>query len=439
MVIELKIQKIIFGGFGLGEYEGVKVFVPYTCPEEKLLVNIKEKKKHYWLGEIKEILEPSPFRIKPKCPIFTQCGSCDFLHIDYFYQLVLKKLIVSDTLQHLSKIFFPLKNPFPVLPFNYRNKVQMVIKKNKKISIGYYKKNTHEVIENPNCLINPTIFNEIRNSFRQFLEENNFEIYDERTQEGNLRFLVMRLGMKTDKILLIIVGKEYDKRIERFIDFLSPEIKNKITGFLYNLNPLPKNRILGSDFIVIWGNPFYFEELLNKKFRISANSFFQIHHQATEHLLKRAWELIAPEKNDTIFDLYSGVGIFSIILSPYVKEIVGVESEKNAYEDALFNKIINNCLNVNFILGKCEDVLSRLTKATKIIVDPPRKGLSPIVIKELVRISPPVILYVSCNPATFARDLKTFLTFNYDIETIELIDMFPQTYHVEILAKLVKK
>lgn len=439
MVIELKIQKIIFGGFGLGEYKGVKVFVPYTCPEERLLVNIKEKKKHYWLGEIKEILEPSPFRIIPKCPIFTQCGSCDFLHVDYFYQLVLKKLIVNDCLQHLGQIFFPPKNPLPVLPFNYRNKVQMVIKKNKKILIGYYKKNTHEVIENPDCLINPAIFNEIRSSFKQFLEENNFEIYDEKTQKGNLRFLVMRFGMKSGNALLIVVGKEYDKKIERFIDFLSPQIKNKISGFLYNLNPFSKNRILSRDSIVIFGDSFYFEELLNKKFRISVNSFFQTHYEATEILLKRILELMAPEKNDIIFDLYSGVGVFSVVLSPYVKEIIGVESEKSAYEDALFNKIINDCVNINFLLGKCEDVLSQLPKATKIILDPPRKGLSPIVIKELARISPQVILYVSCNPTTFVRDLKTLLTFNYEIETIELIDMFPQTYHIEILAKLIKK
>ncbi|MEO0087394.1 MAG: 23S rRNA (uracil-5-)-methyltransferase RumA, partial [candidate division WOR-3 bacterium] len=141
MVIELKIDKVIFGGFGLGEYQGIKVFVPYSLPEERLLIKVKEKKKHYWLGEISEILEPSPFRVKPRCPVFTKCGGCDFQQAEYFYQLVLKKLIVNDCLQHLSKIYFPPKNPLPVSCWHYRNKVQMMLGENQeKILIGYYQK-----------------------------------------------------------------------------------------------------------------------------------------------------------------------------------------------------------------------------------------------------------------------------------------------------------
>ncbi|MEO0130664.1 MAG: 23S rRNA (uracil(1939)-C(5))-methyltransferase RlmD [candidate division WOR-3 bacterium] len=440
MVIELKIDKVIFGGFGLGEYQGIKVFVPYSLPEEKLSVKIKEKKKHYWLGEISEILESSPFRVKPKCPVFTKCGGCDFQHADYTYQLILKKLLVSDCLEHLGNIFFPPKNPLPVNPWYYRNKVQMMFGQDKnKPLIGYYQKNTHKIIETANCFINPYIFNEIKNYFTQFLHSSNLEIYDEIPKTGNLRFLVLRKGNKTDEILLIVVGRFYEKEIDKFYESLPKETKEKIVGFLFNVNPFPKNRILTDNFLSIFGRDYYFEELLNRKFRVSASSFFQNHYEATELLLKRIIELIEPEEKDRVLDLYSGVGVFSIILSSYVKEIAGIESEKNSYEDALFNKLINDCFNVNFLLGKCEEVLDSFNNIDKAILDPPRKGIEEKVIEHLKRIKPRIILYVSCNPATFSRDLKRILEIGYEIETIELFDMFPQTYHIEVLGKLVRK
>lgn len=440
MVIELKIDKVIFGGFGLGEYQGTKVFVPYSLPEEKLLIKVKEKKKHYWLGEISEILESSPFRINPKCPVFMKCGGCDFQHAEYFYQLVLKKLIVNDCLQHLSKIYFPPKNPYPVSCWHYRNKVQMMMdKRGKEILIGYYQKGTHNVVEIPNCFINPSIFNEIKNYFKQFINNNNLKIYDENKRTGNLRFLVLRKGNKTDEILLVIVGRFYEKDIDKFYDILPEDIKEKIVGFLFNINPIPKNRILTDNFLLIFGRDYYFEELANKKFRVSVNSFFQNHYETTELLIKRIIELIEPEESDKVLDLYSGVGVFSIILSPYVKEITGVESEKSAYNDALFNKLINNCLNVNFLLGRCEDALDGFDNVDKIILDPPRKGIDEKIVEHLKRIKPKIILYISCNPATFSRDLKRILEIGYEIETIELFDMFPQTYHIEVLGKLVRK
>ncbi len=440
MVIKLKIDKIIFGGLGLGDYQGIKVFVPYSLPEEKLLVRIREKKKHYWLGEISEILESSPFRIKSKCPVFMKCGGCDFQHADYTYQLILKKLLVSDCLEHLGNIFFPPKNPLPVNPWHYRNKIQMMLgQENNKILIGYYQKNTHKIIEVTECFINPFIFNEIKNYFNQFLHNNNLKIYDEHQKIGNLRFLVLRRGNKTEEILLIVVGRFYEKNIDKFYDILPKEIKEKIVGFLFNINPLPKNRILTENFISIFGRDYYFEELLNKKFRISVNSFFQNHYEATELLVKRIIELIEPEENDQVLDLYTGVGVFGIILSSYVKEIIGIESEISAYNDALFNKLINGCFNVNFLLGKCEEVLDNFNKVDKVILDPPRKGIDEKVINQLNRIKPRIILYISCNPATFSRDLKRILEIGYEIETIELFDMFPQTYHIEVLGKLLRK
>ncbi|MEO0105533.1 MAG: 23S rRNA (uracil(1939)-C(5))-methyltransferase RlmD, partial [candidate division WOR-3 bacterium] len=279
----------------------------------------------------------------------------------------------------------------------------------------------------------------IKNYLIEFLKNSNLEIYKENKKSGNLRFLVMRTGVKTNEILLIIVGRFYEKEIDKFYDFLPKEIREKIIGFLFNINPIPTNRILTDNFLTIFGRDYYFEELLNKKFRISANSFFQNHYEATELLIKRIIELIEPEENDRILDLYSGVGIFSIILSLYVKEITGIESERSAYEDALFNKLINNCLNVNFLLGKCEDVLDSFDNIDKVILDPPRKGVDEKVIKHLKRIKPRIILYISCNPATFSRDLKRILEIGYEIEAIELFDMFPQTYHIEVLGKLVRK
>ncbi len=436
MVIELNVEKIVYGGYGLGTNNGIKVFVPYTCPEERIKVYITEKKKGYWFGELKEILVPSPFRIKPSCPLFTKCGGCDFQHLDYQAQLVVKKLLVSDALQHLGKVFIPVKNSLPAKEWRYRNKVQMIMSNGKRLKIGYYKKKSHQVVDVPTCPLQPEVFDTIVKSLASRILSSKESIYSEVKREGNLRYLVLKRGERTSEVLVIIVSAApiRDKMIYQGI-----LKEGNLVGILNNINPLPKNRILTDDFHILFGRDHYYEKILDKQFKISAGSFFQINTQETERLIKKVLKFLEPKGDERVLDLFCGVGTISLIIAEFVGAVSGIEIVPSAFKDALDNKEINKVANANFILGDCEVAIDSFSQVDKVILDPPRKGLSPTLIQKIVSLKPEIVVYVSCNPTTLARDLKLFSEFNYKPAAIELVDMFPQTYHIESIAQIVQK
>lgn len=436
MVIDLEVEKIVFGGYGLGRYNGIKVFVPCTSPEELIKAEIVEKKKNYWFGKLKEIIKPSPLRIKPICPQFTICGGCDFQHIQYPGQLVIKKLLLGECLQRLGKIFTPVKNPYPAKEWGYRNKVQMMIGNGKRLKIGYYEKKSHRIVDVPKCPLQPEVFDLIRGVFYQNLLSSKKQSHSEAKKEENLRYLVLKKGEKTNEVLLTVVSREpiSDKRIfHRLGETMG------IVGVLNNINPLPKNRILTDDFLIISGRDYYYEEILDKKFQISAGSFFQVNTPETERLVEKVLKFLEPKGEDIILDLFSGVGTFSIVVAGFVGKVIGIEIVPSAVKDAEKNKEINKVENVEFILGDCDLAIKQVKMVDKIILDPTRKGISLDLLKNILALKPKVIVYVSCNPATLARDLKFFSDFNYEVVEIEMVDMFPQTYHIEAIAKIVPK
>lgn len=432
MVIEIKIEKVVYGGYGLGNHNGIKVFTPYTCPEELARVRIREKKKGYWFGELEEVIESSPFRVEPVCPQFGRCGGCDFQHIEYPMQLVIKKLLVGETLTHLGKIFLPVKSPYPAKEWGYRNKVQMMMSGGKRLKIGYYKKKTHQVIDVPSCPLQPEIFDRIRSSLARRISSSSEKVYSERKREGNLRYLVLKRGERTGEVLLIIVSAS-PIRDRKVYENLKEEA---IVGILNNINPLPKNRILTADFHLLWGRDYYYEKILDKTFKISAPSFFQINTPETERLVKKLLRFLEPKGDEVILDLFSGVGTFSLIVAGFVGKVLGVEILSAAVRDAVVNKELNKVENADFISGDCEEAIDSFSQIDKVILDPPRKGLSPILIQKIASLNPKIVVYLSCNPATLARDLRLFSDFNYEPVEIELVDMFPQTYHIESIAKL---
>ncbi len=436
MVIDLEIEKVVYGGYGFGSYNGIKVFVPYTCPEEKVRVEIKEKKKGYWFGEVKEILRPSLLRIKPTCPLFGKCGGCDFQHIDYNGQLVIKKFLVDDALKRMGKVFLPVKNPFPAKAWDYRNKVQMVIGNGEKPKIGYYQKKSHILVDVGRCLLQPEVFNQIRDFFADRLLASSEKIYSEARRDGGLRYLALKRGEKTKEVLVIIVSAQ-PIRDKGLYEGLNSEMG--VVGVLNNINDLPKNRILTDNFRILLGRDYYYENILDKRFKISAGSFFQINTPETERLVKKVLKFLAPKGDEIVLDLFSGVGTFSIIVADFVSEVFAVEVVPSAVKDAQDNKKMNKVKNVNFLLGDCEEVIDSFPKVDKVIFDPPRKGLSPTLIQKVASLKPEVIVYVSCNPATLARDLKLFSDYHYEVAEIDLIDMFPQTYHIECLAKILPR
>lgn len=439
-MIELTIDKIIYGGDGIGEYDGVKVFVPYSAPQDRLLVSIQVKKKGYYIGRIKAILEPSPFRIQPPCPYFFICGGCHFQHLKYDYQLVVKKLFTNETLQRVGKIFCLASNPKPApTEWHYRNKTQFPLAP--PLKIGYFQRKTHQIIETEKCLLHPTSFDSIRSFFKHSIREAKETIYDENQHQGNIRHLILRQGFNTNECLIVIVTKE--KSVAPAVYQELTRLKGiSIVGIVQNINPIKTNRILGNKFKPLIGQDFYYEKILDKKFRISAGSFFQVNTAQTETLVQTVLKFLSPQGDEQVLDLFSGVGTFSIILADLVGHITGIEVNPTAVADAQENLKLNSIKNVDFVCANAESALTGYRKFDKIdlvILDPPRKGLSNELIHSIVDLKPQCLCYISCNPATLARDLAQFDQLGYEATEIELVDLFPQTYHIEAVAKIMPK
>lgn len=437
MLVELTINKIIYGGFGIGEYQGIKVFVPYTAPDDKLLVKITERHKNYYKGKVEKILEPSSLRTEPKCRYFAKCGGCDLQHLEYSSQLVVKKLLVNESLQKIGKIFIPVKNPekSPKI-WHYRNKSQYPLSGNP-LRVGFFQRASHRVIDISSCLLHSESFDKIRQELKMRLISAKEKIYDEILHKGNLRHIIIRGDEKTGEILLIFVTREriINRKVYQGLEQDFPII----AGIVQNYNPEKTDRILGSQFKTLRGRDFYYQNILDKKFRVSAGSFFQVNNEQTENLLKKILKFIEPSGDEEVLDLFCGVGAISLIVAGFVKRVIGVDSEISAIADAQENLRLNNIKNIEFIQDTSEKAIKKISKADIIILDPPRKGCEKELIPEIIRLSPKKILYISCNPTTLARDLSLFDQSGYETVEVQPIDMFPQTYHIETIALLVPK
>ncbi len=436
MLIELTIDKIVYGGDGIGDYNGIKVFVPYSAPQDRLLVSIINKKKDYFIGQIREIIEPSPLRQNPPCIYFYSCGGCNFQHLNYDAQLVMKKLIANESLQRVGKIFIPASNPpIATSEWHYRNKTQYPLAP--PLKIGYFRSKTHQVIDIEKCLIHPESFDRIRSLLKNLINDSKERVYDEIKHYGNLRHIIIRQGFNTGEYLLILVTK-----INRLRPFVFQELIRsfpEIVGIVQNINPSKTNRILGDKFHTLYEQDFYCEKVLNKKFKVSAESFFQVNTAQTEHIAKLIKKFLAPQSTEHVLDLFSGVGTFSIILAESVAQVTGIEISQKAVSDAKENLKLNSIQNVEFFCETAEQGVKRFKRIDSVILDPPRKGCSNELIQSIVDLKPHRIVYISCNPSTLARDLGTFDQLGYEATEIELVDLFPQTFHIEAVAKIMPK
>lgn len=436
MLIELTIDKIVYGGDGIGEYNGIKVFVPYSAPQDRLLVSIINKKKDYYIGRIREIIEPSPLRQNPPCIYFTSCGGCNLQHLSYDAQLVVKKLITNETLQRVGKVFVPASNPSKASSeWHYRNKTQYPVAP--PLKIGYFRSKTHQVIDIEECLLHPDSFDRIRSLLKNLIINSKETVYDEIKHHGNLRHIIIRQGFNTGEYLLILVT-----RTNRLKPFVYQELTRsfpEIVGIVQNINPSRTNRILGDKFYTLYEQDFYFEKVLNKKFKVSAESFFQVNTLQTEHIAKIIMKFLAPQGTEHVLDLFSGVGTFSIILAESVAQVSGIEISQQAVSDAKENLKLNSVKNVEFFCETVEQGVKRFKRIDSVILDPPRKGCSNELIQSIVDLKPKRIVYISCNPATLARDLSAFDQLGYEATEIDLVDLFPQTFHIEAVAKIMPK
>jgi len=435
MVVELLIDKLVQGGDGLATLDGMKVFVPFSAPQERVRARIVTRKRDYAVAEIEEVLEPSPLRIAAPCPYFGMCGGCQLQHINYQGQLVVKKLYVNEALQRIGQVFVPVRNvTTEAEPWHYRNKTQYPVgSTGNGMAIGFFKRGTHDLLDVPTCLLHPAEFDRLREAIRAILVAAGETGYDEAKHEGNVRHIVLRQGTRDGGLLAIVVTRtpEFDRRAAELI-----AEQPGLTGVVHSVVPARTNRIMGQQTTVLAGSGHLNQSVLGKSFQVSAPSFFQVNIQQAEELCRKILKHIAPKGDELVVDLYSGVGMISLLVAPFVQQVTAIEADAIAVEDAKVNAQAQAIRNVEFVCGDVNRELSRVASTDVIILDPPRKGCPAETLRQIAALKPKRIIYVSCNPATLARDLAILEQSGYATHEIEPVDMFPQTFHVEVIARL---
>lgn len=435
------------GGVGIGKHEGFTVFVDGGLLQDKLKVRINKSKKNYAVGDIVEILEKSPFRVERKCgKHLAKCGGCQIQELDYKKQLDIKTNEVKQTISRIGKLDDVLIHPTLGMesPLRYRNKAQFPIQKqNGKTVIGFYKKKSHDVIPTDTCIIQHDVNDKIIKIIKTYIKAYDVSLYDEKTHAGVLRHLVTKVGFKTKEVMVVLVAN--GKKLP-YLNELASVLKENVPGFktlVLNTNREKTNVILGKENKVIYGNGKINDYIGDLVFEISPLSFFQVNPLQTEVLYNKALEYAQLKEDDTVFDIYCGIGTISLFLAQKAKKVYGVEIVEDAIKDANINAKLNNLDNTEFYVGKAEEVVPKLYKEGKtanvVVVDPPRKGCENSVLDTIVSMEPERVVYVSCNPSTLARDLAYLDERGYSCTEVQPVDMFPHTMHVECVAKLIKK
>lgn len=437
----VKIEKITNLGLGLAKIDGFVVFVPNTCPDDQIKIKITKVNKNFANGEILEILTNSPHRIQPFCPMQKVCGACQLQYIDYNYQLEIKKQIVEETIKNIGKIDLEIPDVIPSPDIkNYRHKIQYPIsetKNSKRILAGYYKPSSHDIVNIKYCPIQPEICDKIIDFIREKAFEYGIKGYNEKKHAGDLRHVVIRSSNATGKNLVVLVvnaTKSFD-RLNDFAKCIFEEFK-EVSGVCVNFNSKRTNVILGKKTDCICGKDFVKERILDKTFRIGPTTFFQINPKSAENIFKYVKNHIKTNyENPIVLDAYAGITTFGICISDVCKKVVSVEENKESVDLARETAKLNEINNLEMHnLDATEFFKKEKRKFDVVILDPPRKGCTIESLDNAMRVSKSEIIYVSCNPATLARDLKYLTEKGCTVESIQPFDMFCHTYHVENVA-----
>lgn len=443
-IYEIEITDIGTSGEGIGKIHDFVIFVPDAITGDKLKIKVLKVKKSLAFGKIEEIIEPSPLRREETCEVAKKCGGCQLQHMSYEAQLEWKQNKVYNALTRIGG----LKN-IDVLPTlgmedtaHYRNKAQYPIRKeNGKVQIGFYASRSHRVVDWDTCGIQDARCEAVIKVVRNFLETNNISIYDEEKHTGLVRHLMIKTGFFTGEMMvcLVINGDELTHEA-KFLSALE-EIEG-ITSVVLNINKARTNVILGQEVKVLKGRDYIIDTIGDLQFKISALSFFQVNPVQTKVLYDKALEYAKLTGNETVWDAYCGTGSISLFLAQKAKKVYGVEIVAPAIENAKANAELNGITNAEFFVGKAEEVIpakyAEGLVADTIVVDPPRKGCDQALLETLVKMSPNKIVYVSCDPATLARDLDYLSENGYKVDKVQPVDMFPHTTHVETVALLTK-
>ncbi len=415
------------------------IFVPSLLLDEEAEIEILYKKKDFDVGKIKKIIKFSKHRIEPKCKCATACGGCCFQNLEYKNQLELKYKLAKETLRRIGGINFSITKIYGMDdPYYYRNKIQVPFgyDKQRRLVYGFYKIKSHDIVPFDECVIQDKVHIEILKTIKQLMLDMKISAYDEDKEQGILRHVLIRHAKATNQTMVVVVVSTlrfYSK--SNFVKALLKACSN-INTIVFNENSRKTNVVLGNKEEVAFGKGYIIDELLGVKFKISSMSFYQTNHEQCEVLYNLALKESNVTKEDTMLDAYSGIGTIGLIFSKYVKEVDGVDIVSSAIEDAKSNMKLNGITNAKYYCSDMKDFMMS-KQYSLIVVDPPRKGLDEEFLNLLIKAKPNKITYISCNISTLARDLK-ILAKHYSINSINLVDMFPHTYHVEGVVSLAK-
>lgn len=423
------------------------VLVRHVIKQEEVKVKIIKRIAKGYVGEVVEILQPSPYRIKAKCPIYERCGSCHLMHLDAQGQKDFKNRFIKELCAKEKGIHLKADDIVEMkYPWQYRNKMIIGFHKNRqrRIEAGFYEEFSHTIIPYTQCLLHPPICDAIVSTIVELMESMRLEPYDEDTRRGLLRHVLIRYGAVSKQIMVVLVlnSSMFPAR-KNFVQELRKR-HPEITTIVQNVNSRKTSIVLGNEERVLYGSGYIEDTLCGLTFRISPKSFYQINHAQTEILYQRAIQLLRLRGNETVLDAYCGIGTIGMYVSRFVKQVIGVEINRDAIEDAKSNAKRNQITNIRFV---CEDAgwyMSKLAsekqKLDVVIMDPPRSGSSEEFIRSLARLRPKQVLYISCNPRTQMEDLRLFARMGYQVQgNLVPVDMFPHTNSVETIVLLSHK
>ena len=456
--VTLHIEDIGTGGEGIGKADGFTFFVKDAIVGDVIEAKIMKLKKNYGYARLMKVLTPSKDRVEPKCPVARQCGGCQIQEMRYEAQLAFKQKMVQNNLERIGGLSdFEM---YPVIgmetPYAYRNKAQFPVGEDKdgNIVIGFYAGRTHHIVEQTDCCIGAPENGEVLRKVKAYMQKNQIRPYNEEHHSGIVRHILIRTGYHTKEIMVCLIVNAAKASCLKNAEQLTESLREMdgMTSVMVNFNTEKTNVILGKKSEVLWGQPYIEDFIGDVKYQISSQSFFQVNPMQTEKLYAKALEYAGLTGNETVWDLYCGIGTISLFLAKNARKVYGVEIVPQAIEDARNNAKRNGIDNAEFFVGKAEEVVPAFyEKALKqvqdseagksihpdvVVVDPPRKGCEEILLETIVKMQPQRIVYVSCDSATLARDLKFLSANGYAVKKVQPVDQFGHSVHVETVVLL---
>ncbi len=430
-------------GDGIARIDGIATFVKGGVTGDIADVKIIKVAKNYAVAMIEKLITPSVHRCENDCPVYKRCGGCVSRHIDYNYELELKRSFALSALRRAGITDVTVHETASANETDcYRNKAQYPIgldKKTGKVKIGFYANRTHEIADIDSCKLAPSEFNEAVSAVREYIEEKNISVYNEETGRGCARHIYLRRGeVSGDMMLCLVVCDSLPDKAD-FASFMKEKCPN-LTGILLNYNRKSTNVILSDKYELLWGKDYITDTLCGREFRISASAFYQVNRKAAELLYNKAGELADICDGDVLVDLYSGVGTVGMSIAGNDTKLYGVEIVPEAIENAKINAVTNGFTNAKFLAADASDfadfIKDRGDGRLIVVVDPPRKGLAAEVVRDIAKNEPDRVVYISCNPDTLARDIVEFRKYGYNTGEVFPFDLFPRTGHVESVVLL---